>query len=199
MKTIPKNVKHAFLISSYMGSVLKYHKEGRPKLLALHKRIDQGMRRYAIVGGSKAYNELSNAGQQIWIDLSERHDTLLSNDETEIFVELLGSLMNPKNHKDFLGMEHFNTAYNASEQTYREMCHSVLDLNDEVNKLLGTKSQVYPVLKPKVEKAKKPKEKSKAQKAHEKRVAEEKARQERVTKTLREMIAKAKEKKDGRR
>ncbi len=64
-KTIPKNVKHAFLISSYMGAVLKHHKEGRPKLLALHKRIDMGMKRYAIVGGSKAYYELSNAGQQI--------------------------------------------------------------------------------------------------------------------------------------
>jgi hypothetical protein len=192
MKTIPKNVKHAFLISSYMGSVLKYHKEGRPKLLALHNSIDNGMRRYAIVGGSRAYYEISSQGAKIWEKLNEKHHTTLDYSETEIFVEMLGGLMNPKNHKDFLGLSHFITTHETSKEKYAAMCKSVLDLNDEVNKLLATNSQGYPLIKPKIEKVKKPKEKSKAQKIHEQNVLEEKVRQDRVTKTLRDMIARAK-------
>ena len=196
-KTIPRNVKHAFLISSYMGSVLKYHKEGRPVLLALHTRINQGMRRYALVAGGRAYNELADAGADIWRQLAEKHHTLLQINETEIFVEMLGSLMNPKNYKDFLGMEHFKTKQTTSDDKYAAMCHSVLDLNDKVNELLGTNSQVYPILKPKSEKKKKERSKSKKIETRRKKAErKEEVRKEKVSSFLKDRIAKAKENKD---
>lgn len=197
-KAIPRNVKHAFLISSYMGSVLKYNKEGTPQLNALHRRINQGMQRFAIIGGSRAYNELSNEGARIWKELSEVHHTLLKGNETEIFVEMLGSLMSPKNHKDFLGMDHFKTKERVDDDKYAAMCYSVLDLNDKVNELLGTKSQAYPLLKPKVKKEKKKREKSTKKK--DTKVSRTKLKEaERRAKSrsfLRDRIAKAKSNKE---
>lgn len=194
-RTIPRNVKHAFLISSYMGSVLKYYKEGTPQLAALHERINRGMQRYALVAGSREYNALADEGARIWKELSEVHHTRLDGPETEIFIEMLGALISPKNHKDFLAMEHYKTKVRTTDEKYAEMCHSVLDLNDKVNELLGTKSQAYPLLKPKTVKKKKERVKSKAQKKHEKEVAEIAESKARKKAFLRERIARAKENK----
>lgn len=194
-KTIPRNVKKAFLISSYMGSVLKYHKEGTTKLLALHKRINNGMNRYALVAGGKEYFNLAKSGEDIWVKLSERHKTTLTKEETEIFIELLGYVLSPKDYKDFLAMEQYKTAVRTTDEIYARMCESVLDLNDEVNELLGTKSCAHALIKPKAEKIKKQRDKA-VKKVSEGKVSRNKRKEaERKAKArsfLRDVVAKAK-------
>ena len=191
---IPRNVKKAFLIASYMGSVLKYYKEGRPVLSALHMRIDNGMQRYCLIAGRREYHGLANSGSDIWERLSTKHHTKLSLEETEIFVELLGSLLSPKDHQDFLAMEHFTTKVKTDDEKYSKMCHSVLDLNDEVNELLGTKSVVHSVIKPKPKKEKRERDKSKKSKSEireSKAKIKEAERKAKARNFLRDKIAKA--------
>ena len=193
MKTIPKNVKRAFLIASFIGSVLKSHNTGRPMLLALHKRVNQGMRRFRIVGGALAYHSLANDGKEMWIKLSERHSTHLTHAETEIFVELLGFVLSEKDYKDFLGYKHFRTDIRTDDAKYARICASVLEMNDLINELLGTKSSVgqFKILKPEKQKAKR--DVSKRQSKHEKEVLEAMSRKKRKSEFLAGLRARANE------
>ena len=145
MKTIPRNVKKAFLVASFMGSVLKAHTTGAPRLTALHIRIDQAMKRYSIIAGRKEYFNLTNKGLVIWTELSKKHSTKLTHAETELFIEYMGYLLSPKDYKDFLGFSHFKSSVRSSDETFAEMCNSLIALGDHVDAYVGTKPCVSQV------------------------------------------------------
>ncbi len=139
MKTIPKNVKKAFLVASFMGSVLKAHTTGTPKLTALHIRIDQGMKRYSIIAGKKAYHELTSVGFEMWKSLAEKHSTKLTHPETEVFIEYMGYLMSENDYKNFLGFTQFKSCESVSDETLVKLCNSLIELGSLIDNHLGTK------------------------------------------------------------
>jgi len=146
MKTIPRNVKKAFLISSFIGSVLKAHTTGTPILTALHIRVDQGMKRYSILVGKKAYYDLTEAGLGMWSKLSKKHSTKLTHEETEVFIEYMGYLLKDKDYKDFLGFTHFKSTITMRDTIkFKRVCNSVIALGEEVDAYLGTKPCVSQV------------------------------------------------------
>lgn len=158
-KTIPKNVKKAFLVSSFMGSVLKSYNAGRPVLFVLHKRINQGMRRFNIVGGREAYWNLTNEGLLMWTKLSKKYSTKLTEDETEIFIEMIGHLLSKKDYKDFLGVTHFKSTLKMQDIKFARICESVIALGEEIDEHVNTKPCSTPLVFKKV-KVKKVRDKS---------------------------------------
>ncbi len=177
-KTIPKNVKKAFLVSSFMGSVLKTYNSGRPVLIVLHKRVNQGMRRFNLVGGRQAYYDLTNEGFEMWSRLSEEYSTKLTEDEIEIFVEVMGYLLSQKDYKDFLGSTQFKSTLKMPDIKYARVCASVIALGNEIDTHLNTKPCVEQMKTIKV-KAKKERDVSRKQSKHEKEVVKAKTQKER--------------------
>ena len=178
MKTIPRNVKKAFLIASFMGSVLKAHTTGTPRLTALHIRIDQAMKRYRIIAGREEYYNLTNKGLEIWTILSKKHSTKLTHDETEVFVEYMGYVLSPKDYKDFLGFTHFKSTVRASNEVFADICDSLIALGDQVDACVGTKPCVSQVKSLKT-KHKVVRDASKKLSKHDKQVQADKSRKER--------------------
>ena len=177
-KAPPRNVRKAFLIASFMGSVLKAHTTGAPRLTALHIRINQAMKRYNILAGRKEYFELTNKGLDIWTALSKKHSTKLSHDETELFIEYMGHLLSPRDYKDFLGFTHFTSNVRASKETFAEICTSLIDLGEQVDMYVGTKA-CSSQLKTVKTKQKVVRDASKKLSKHDKQVQADKSRKER--------------------
>jgi hypothetical protein len=193
MKQAPRNVKRAFLISSFIGSVLKAHNTGRPILNAIHTRVNQGMKRYRIVAGMLSYHSLANDGQNMWVELSKRHSTHLTHEETEIFIEILGFVLSERDYKDFLGYEHFRTRVRTDDAKYARICVSVLQMNDMINELLGTKSSVCQIKQKKTEKIKTKRDGSRKLSKHEKEVLNAEAKKKRKVEFLANLKARANE------
>ncbi len=188
--TPPRNVKKAFLVASFMGSVLKAHTTGTPKLTALHIRIDQGMKRYRIIAGREEYYTLTSAGMEMWKSLSKKHSTKLTHEETEIFVEYMGYLLKDKDYKDFLGFTHFKSSVRSSNEIFKAICMSLIALGEKVDEYLGTTPCVLQLKTVKVKK-KVIRDSSKKPNKHDKQVQADKGRKDRKKVNLASLRARA--------
>ncbi len=138
-KTIPRNVKKALLVASFIGAVLRAHKTGVPKLTALHIRIDQAMKRFRIIGGADAYFDITTAGQSMWMSLSEQYKTKLTFEETEVFSQYIGYLLSDKDYKEFLGFTHFESSVTVAKDKLHDITTSLIALGEMIDEYCGTK------------------------------------------------------------
>ncbi len=138
-KNPPRNVKKSLLVASFIGAVLRAHKTGTPKLTALHIRIDQSMKRFVIIAGSKAYNDVTNEGQKMWMSLAKQYSTKLTFEETEVFSEYIGYLLSDKDYKEFLGFTHFESSVTLSEEKLHDITTSLIALGEMIDEYCGTK------------------------------------------------------------
>jgi len=204
----PRHVKRAFLVASFIGSVLKSNQTGRVVLIGLERRANNAMYRFSAVSAKnepELYRSLSNSGIKMWVDLSETHSIDLLPGEVEIFVEILGYIISPKDYKDFLGFEHFKSNVETTDEKMKKICSSALALSDKINELLGTKNYTEMVRKSKTKKVKKQRDKSKKKKEitpKKKKNAKflknqkERERKTNVRSFLQERIAEAKKRKE---
>ncbi len=139
-KKPPRNVKKSLLVASFVGAVLRAHKTGTPKLTALHIRIDQAMQRFAIVAGSKAYNDVTTEGQKMWLSLAKQYSTKLTFEETEVFCQYIGYLLSDKDYKEFLGFTHFESSVTVSKDKLHDITTSLIALGEMIDEYCGTKA-----------------------------------------------------------
>ncbi len=194
MKKPSKNTKKCFLIASFMGSVMKAHQPDIRELQILHRQIDRAMKVYSVTAGKQEYHDLTSEGFKIWKVLSEEYSTRLESDEVEIFVDLMGTLIPPKNYEEYLAVPPFISIKNLEPETMLRVCKSLLALNGLVNELLGTSSYRVPLPTVKKVKVKRVRDKSKRVKKDEvvsKSKLKEAERKGNVRSFLRDRIAKA--------
>ena len=185
-----RNIQRMFAVTSYIGATLKAYDIENYELTRLQKQCNKAMNVYAIKTGSVHYNELSDKLGDIWGELGKKHNNVIEEDSVPALVEAIGMLVLPKDYKDFLGLSQYTTDVSNCGKDYSSIAESVLALNESINGLLGTKSVT--LMKPKEKKkVKKVRTKSTKLNAHQKEVLEIQQRNERVTASLKDMIAKA--------
>lgn len=189
-----KNTQRAYAIASYIGASLKTYEVNDPELDRLHLQVKRAMRVYTKKVGADATLALADKLGDLWVELGAKHSATIDEDSVPALIEAFCMVLPPKEFKDFLGIPPYYKEEHQFGKHYKAIMKSTNGLNSELNKLLGTKSVIMQKPKIKVPKIKKPrvKVKSKAQKAHEKRIADERGRQERVSGFLRDRIAKNK-------
>lgn len=176
-----------------MGSVMKAHQPEVRELQILHRQINRAMKVYSITAGKQEYFDLTTEGFKIWKILSEEYSTRLESDEVEIFIDLMGTLVPPKNYEEYLAVPPFISIKKLEPETMLRVCKSLLALDGLVNDLLGTTSYRVPLPAMKKVKVKKERDKSKKVKKDEvvsKSKLKEAERKSNVRSFLRDRIAK---------
>ena len=147
MAKIPKNVIKAFAVSSTIGAVLKSHQNGEPKLLALQLQINRAMKVFSRKAGPKLYWKISDQIAKIWETIASRHQNTILEEEVPQFTEYLCMLLPPKDFKEFLAVSSYRTSIKIRPEVNARIVESVLLLDEEINKFLGTSA--YALTKPK--------------------------------------------------
>ena len=193
MSNVPKNIKRAYAVASYIGASLKAYTVDDPELHKLELQCKKAMAVFSKKVGKDGTMELANKLGDLWQELGDKHSHTIDEDSVPALIEGISMIVSPKEFKTFLGVPQYYKDRHQYYKDYPKIMDSVNSLNYKLNELLGTKSVTLQKPKVKVPKVKKPREKSKAQKRHEAEVLAEEQRVESVTKFLRDRIAKAKE------
>lgn len=192
-----KATNKMFAIASIIGATLKSSNTGDPKLLNLAVQSNKAMQVYSIKVGHTAYWEVSEAIKKIWFALAEKHENKLEHDEVPVFIQYVCMLVPENNFKSFLMVPPYTINKELSKEKNLAIVKSVLDLDNELNKLFGTRAHTVTKPKQKIAKLKKQRDKSK-KKQKEKTVSRSKLkeaeRKQNVRSFLRDRIAKAKDK-----
>jgi hypothetical protein len=202
LKVIPKNVVKAFAIASTIGAVLKSNQTGEPKLVALQVQVLRAMRVFNKKAGSKTYWNISLKVADVWEKITERHNNTIKEEEVPKFVEYLCMTIPPKDFKEFFAIKAYSIKDDINPETNKNILDSILMLNDEINKISGTRSYSLPITraKPVVEKEKKKRDVSKKQKSScsgpTRKQVKERERHSNVKSFLQKKIEEAKAKKE---
>jgi hypothetical protein len=159
-----KSTIKTFAISLAIGSILKSHQNGEPKILALQLQINRASKVFAIKAGSKMYFDISDKVAKAWEKMLSKDDYVITEDDTLQFVEFLSFLVPPDHYKKFLGMSPYRANLKAEPEFYVRIAKDVLSYEHELNKVLETKPYTMSIFKKK-EKVKIKKERSKPNKS----------------------------------
>lgn len=133
----PSNrVKKAFALSSMVGAILMSTNNGSPKLTALKVQIDKAMKVFS-VKARKDYYVISAHVKDILIAIAEKHNNTLDEDEVEVFIEMMLSIVPRADMKAFLGMN-FTTSQKLRDEKKSSVLTTVMELDEGLNKLFDT-------------------------------------------------------------
>lgn len=133
----PNNkVKKAFALSAVVGAMLMASNNGDPKLTALKLQIDKAMKVFS-VKARKDYYVISDHVQSIWLEMARQHNNSLDEDEINVFVEMVLSLIPPSEMKKYLGMT-FKTTEKLRDCKKSSILMTVLELDRRLNEYFGT-------------------------------------------------------------
>ena len=174
MAKLTGDTKKIFALSSTIGAVLMSHQDGEPKLIAMRVQIDKAMKVFSRKVGPKMYWAISNEVQRLWTRVAEKHNNTVDEDELPLFIEYLCTLAPASHFKKFLGLSPYRSRVDMRPEIKVEVVKSVLELDEQFNKLFGTKPYVMAVRKPVVVKPKTERDKSKKEITNEKKVSKTK-------------------------
>ncbi len=197
----PRNYQKAFALSTFIKSTLKdYDSTKEPEIAQIDLQCQRLMNVYFIEGGKKHFDELSDKLGDIWVYLLTRNENnSIKEDDVPALIECMCMIIPPKDFKDMFGVDPYMRDRHMYYQSYPIIVDNVMELDKELNNLLGTKP--YALMKPKEKevKVKKEREKSK-KKSKEKTVSSKKIKAVKKKKahannmqTIRERIAQAKQ------
>ncbi len=196
-KKIPKNIKKVFGIATYISTVLEdINTDDTLELTILKQRTHKMMKVFGVQAGDYQYTELLDKLGDIWVELDERNKKTIKEQSIPMLIECMCMIIHPKDFKELFAVVPFVRYAHMYMIDYPEVVKSVLELDEELNMLLGTKS--YSLIKPKekIVKVKKQRDKSK-KKVKEKIVSKSKLKEaERKAKGrnfLRDRVAQAKQ------
>lgn len=133
----PNNkVKKAFALSSIVGSLLMASNNGNPKLTALTTQINKAMRVFS-VKARKDYYVISAEIRDVWVEMAKKHNNALDEDEIEVFIEMVFSLLPRADMKEFLCMN-FTTTKKLEDSKKSSLLVTILELDRKLNALFGT-------------------------------------------------------------
>ena len=155
------STQKAYAITSTIGAVLKSNQDGHPKLLALQLQANRAMKVFFRKAGSKMYWNISNQVAEVWEKIADRHQNTIKEEEVPMFIEHMCTLLPPKDFKSFLAITPYRTTVTIDPQVNRNIIESIIMLDEEINKICGTKSYTMSVRKPKPIKVKRERDKSK--------------------------------------
>ncbi len=195
MKTPPKNTQRAYAIASFILASLKGMEYNNTEIKQLHMQCARAMRSFSVQVEPEWFSEFINSIGDIWELAGKKNDSLITQESVGVLVELLGYILPPKEFKEFLGVPGYVRDGAINNAYFSDISEKVLVINEELNKLLGTKSVVLQKPKQKKVKVKKEKDKSRKQKKHEEEVIRIADAKKEKKEKLRKMIQEAKEKK----
>lgn len=108
-KKIPNNVRKAYAVASLIGTILKTSTTGDPKLTTLSVQANRAMRVFFAKAGAKTYFSIAEDVGSLWGEMALKHDKTLNRDEMTVFVQMMCSLISPKDYKDFLAVSPYKT------------------------------------------------------------------------------------------
>ena len=129
--------KKAFALSSIIRAILIRSHNGNPKLTALKVQINKAMKNFSMKVGKESYLISVNI-QHICAREAKLCDDILDENEIEVFLEMMLSLMNKTDIKSFLKIN-FSTIHKLHDEKKSEILMAVLELDKELNKMFGTK------------------------------------------------------------
>ena len=195
-KRVPRNVVKVFALCSTIGAIIKGNHNGDPRLSALELQASRAMRVFHVKAGRETYWEISNRVGKIWEEITEKYDKTIPEEQVPAYISMLCSLVSEKDFKDFLGVKPYKDVNNVELDS--RVSHSILYLEEEINKIWGTKPVVVSIYRSKSKKGKVTiRDKAKIKEPVKKKISSAKIKksQERKRKQwLRDRIAKAKEK-----
>ena len=159
-KVIPKNVKKAFAIATYIATALHAFEEAHTleeELIKLQLQVARAMKVFGAIGGTEMYLYLSDKNGDMWETLSQKNGFMLKEESLPLLVEYLCMLIPPKDFKEFIGVLPYSRERHLYMTEYPMVVKSVIMLNEELNSFYGTKFYTLPL--PKKEVTKKVKEK----------------------------------------
>ncbi len=130
-------VKKAFALSSMAGAIVMSASSGSPKLLALSKQVNDAMRVFNIKS-AKDYYTISHDVRELWVEMEKRRKNALYPAEIEVFIEMVLSLLPSSDMKTYLGYK-FTTKEKLRDSKKSALLVTVLELDEELNKMFGTK------------------------------------------------------------
>ena len=192
-----KSTMKMFALASSIGAVLMSYNNGEPKLIAMRLQIDRAMKVFSRKAGPKLYWAISGQVQEIWTKVAEKHNNTINEEEINAFVEYLCMLAPPDHFKKFLGLRPYKTGTKLSKDVEAGVVQSVLQMDQELNDIFGTKSWTEPVRKPQVVKVKTERDKSKKEVKNEQRVSRGKLLRAASNARKREFFARIRAKRDS--
>ena len=195
------NVNRAYAVASCIGATLKASPNPTPELVRVERQVNRMMKVYSRKVGRKHYWKTSALVEKVWIELADKYSNVIHEDSINVLSLTIGHLLNEQTYKEVLAIPQPGIPDDVDSEDFRKICESTLRLNDEFNRIFGTKSAIYSIYKPKMKEPKKerPKIKSKGQIKHEDEVKEHKMSNQRkkeffaklrTDKTARELKAK---------
>lgn len=199
-KTPARNYQKAFALSTFIASTLKDYDTSKDReILSIYNQSKQVMQSYHPISGVDHFNELTDKLGNIWVYLLTRNESnSIKEDDVPALIEAMCMIIAPLEFENMFGIKPYIRDRHIYYTAYPLIVSNVMELDKELNKLLGTKP--YSIVKPKKEvvKAKKERDKSK-KKVKEKIVNANKLKKSTARKskdknmtTLRDMIAKSK-------
>lgn len=162
-KRPPRNYQKAFGLSTFIASTLKsYENENEPEIAQLQLQCKRLMNVYSVEGGLHHFEEMTDKLGDIWAYLLTRNENnAIKEDDVPALVECMCMIIPPKDFKDMFGVDPYIRDRHMYYQSYPIIVNNVLELDKELNSLLGTKP--YALMKPKEKavKVKKTRDKSK--------------------------------------
>ena len=147
-KKISPNVNKAFALASVIGASLYTNQDGNIKLNTLILQSKKAMKVFLIKTGYKHYSYMTDEVAKIFETFTEKHHNTITIDEMPAYIELLCTLIPPSNFKKFFAIAPFRTSVTFEKQeTFNNICFSLLELDDRLNKLCQTSSYALPVKK----------------------------------------------------
>jgi len=196
MKVIPPRIIKAFAIASSIGAVIRADDNPEYKLKILMQRINAAMKVFSVQVGREEYKKISSKIAIIFEEIEAKYKGKLDEEDIPQFVELLATLVPPKDYQEFLTLKPYTT--NEPRMLSKRLLNTLAYFDIRLAELFATKAATYSIQRPKPKqvKQKKPRDKKK-QKAPVQKVSSAKIKKslERKRKQrLKEMIKKAKEK-----
>ena len=196
MKVIPPRIIKAFAIASSIGAVIRADDNPEYKLKILMQRINAAMKVFSVQVGREEYKKISSKIAIIFEEIEAKYKGKLDEEDIPQFVELLATLVPPKDYQEFLTLKPYTT--NEPRMLSKRLLNTLAYFDIRLAELFATKAATYPIQRPKPKqvKQKKPRDKKKP-KAPVQKVSSSKIKKslERKRKQrLKEMIKKAKEK-----
>ena len=143
-----RSTRKALSLASLIGAAIKSFHNGSVQLTSLNLQINRAMSVYSRQD-RKDYLLVTDMTFKLWEKLATRYSTLLTEDETAYFVSMLCTLIPPKDFHTFLGVMPYESIETLRPGKREELSKSVLDLDQELNLLFGTKPYTMRVIKPK--------------------------------------------------
>ena len=196
MKVIPPRIIKAFAIASSIGAVIRADDNPEYKLKILMQRVNAAMKVFSVQVGREEYKKISNKIAIIFEEIETKYKGKLDEEDIPQFVELLATLVPPKDYQEFLTLKPYTT--NEQRMLSKRLLNTLAYFDIRLAELFATKAATYSIQRPKPKqvKQKKPRDKKKP-KALVQKVSSAKIKKslERKRKQrLKEMIKKAKEK-----